>query len=99
PVDHLRSSKAIASYAMGLYSGDIPIKPESLRGRRLLVDFDQLFAIEDAKAIGLSAPTKELAPTPDGLIHSLIERRARDIPDIIAVQFERYHRLSYRQLN
>jgi non-ribosomal peptide synthetase component F len=80
-------------------SGDPLVKPESLNGRKFLVELDQILAIEDLKILGLSPLAEKSRLSSDSLVHSLIERRARRIPETTAIQFEDHDRLSYRQLN
>ncbi|KAI9786517.1 MAG: NRPS [Peltula sp. TS41687] len=84
---------------MKVYNSNALTSLQLLRGNKLLVDLDQIFGIEEAKTLGLPPLVEEPISGPEDLVHSLIERQARKIPDTIAVQFEQNYSLTYRQLN
>lgn len=74
-------------------------RSESWRGRRFIVEFDSVLPFEDHHSRELSISAEAYNVNAEGLVHSLIEQRARAFPDATALQFERQTTMTYRQLN
>lgn len=100
-VNHLLFSYLAVPIRIKMYiHDDDPLpKPELFGRRRFMVDYNQIFAIEDIDLLGLSLDAEDLTGGSECLVHSLIERQATRLPETIAVQFERQKSLTYRQLN
>lgn len=65
---------------------------------RPIAHFSPTHTTEDINKLS-SEPAQTIRCTPNGLVHSLFEERARTSPEIIALQFGRSQSMTYKELN
>lgn len=84
---------------MTIQNMDVYTRPESWRDRRFIVEFDSFLPLEDHHTRKFSMSAEAYNINAEGLVHSMIEQRAKAFPDATALQFERRTTMTYRQLN